>query len=67
MVTRKAFLQITKAMILGLRNSIADPSIHIKQTISKELAEILGAERGLSTFGLYKKITREYGDHACLP
>lgn len=54
MVTRKAFLQITKAMILGLRNSLADPSIHIKQTIMKELAEILGVERCV----LFK-ITRE--------
>ncbi len=45
MVERKAFLQITKAMILGLRNSLTDPSIHIKQSIMKELAEILGVER----------------------
>lgn len=45
MVERKAFLQITKAMIIGLRNSLADPSVVIKQTIMKELAEILGVER----------------------
>jgi GAF domain-containing protein len=45
MVERKAFLQITKAVILGLRNSLADPSVHIKQSIMKELAEILGVER----------------------
>jgi len=45
MVERKAFLQITKAMILGLRNSLTDPSVHIKQSIMKELAGILGAER----------------------
>jgi transcriptional regulator with GAF, ATPase, and Fis domain len=45
MVERKAFLQITKAMILGLRNSLTDPSINIKQSIMKELAEILGVER----------------------
>ncbi len=45
MVERKAFLQITKAMILGLRNGLADPCVKIKQIILKELAEILGAER----------------------
>ncbi|MEN6617345.1 MAG: GAF domain-containing protein [Syntrophorhabdus sp.] len=45
MVERKAFLQITKAMILGLRSSLADPRVRIKQSILKELAEILGAER----------------------
>jgi transcriptional regulator with GAF, ATPase, and Fis domain len=45
MVERKAFLQITKAMILGLRNSLYDPSVNIKQSIMKELAEILGVER----------------------
>jgi GAF domain-containing protein len=45
MVERKAFLQITKAMILGLRNSLADPRVRIKQSILKELAEILGAQR----------------------
>jgi hypothetical protein len=66
MVTRKAFLQITKAMILALRNSLANPSIHMKQTVMKELAEILGAERRLSPVELYKKITREYGNHAYL-
>lgn len=45
MVERKAFLQITKAMILGLRDSLSDPRVRIKQSILKELAEILGAER----------------------
>lgn len=45
MVERKAFLQITKAIILSLRNGLADPSVHIKQSIMKELAEILGVER----------------------
>jgi len=45
MVERKAFLQITKAMILGLRNGLADPHVKIKQIILKELAEILGVER----------------------
>ncbi|OPX95828.1 MAG: GAF domain protein [Syntrophorhabdus sp. PtaB.Bin006] len=45
MVERKAFLQITKAMILGLRNGLADPSVRIKQSIMKEFAEILGVER----------------------
>lgn len=32
-------------MILGLRNSLTDPSVHIKQSIMKELAEILKVER----------------------
>lgn len=32
-------------MILGLRNSLYDPSVNIKQSIMKELAEILGVER----------------------
>ena len=32
-------------MILGLRNSLCDPSVNIKQSIMKELAEILGVER----------------------
>ena len=45
MVERKAFLQLTKAIILGLRNSLADPSVHIKQSIMKELVEIFGVER----------------------
>jgi len=54
MVERKAFLRITKAMILGLRGSLADPSLHIKQSILKELAQILGVERCV----LFK-ITRE--------
>ncbi|MBP1749085.1 MAG: hypothetical protein H6Q52_1624 [Deltaproteobacteria bacterium] len=45
MIERKAFLQITKAMILGIRNSLIDPSVRIKQSIIKELAEILGVER----------------------
>ncbi|MCK9228232.1 MAG: GAF domain-containing protein [Syntrophorhabdaceae bacterium] len=45
MIERKAFLQITKAMILGLRNSLTDPRVKIKQSILKELAEILGVER----------------------
>jgi len=45
MIERKAFLQITKAIILDLRNSLTDPSVCIKQTILKELAEILGVER----------------------
>ena len=42
MVERKAFLQITKAMILGLKNSLVDPRVKIKQSILKELAEMLG-------------------------
>jgi len=62
MVERKAFLQITKAMILGLRNGLADPSVRIKQSIMKELAEILGVERCVlfkivseGTNGLFKE------------
>ena len=45
MIERKAFLQITKAIILGLRNGLANPSERIKQNIIEELAEILGVER----------------------
>ena len=45
MIERKAFLRITKAMILGLRNGLANPSERIKQNIIEELAAILGAER----------------------
>jgi len=45
MIERKAFLQITKAIIRDLRKSLADPSVRIKQTILKQLAEILGVER----------------------
>ena len=45
MIERKAFLEIAKAIILDLRNSLTDPSVRIKQTILKELAEILGVER----------------------
>jgi transcriptional regulator with GAF, ATPase, and Fis domain len=45
MIEGKAFLQITKATILGLRNGLTDPSVHIKQSIMKELVEILGVDR----------------------
>jgi transcriptional regulator with GAF, ATPase, and Fis domain len=45
MIERNAFLRITKAIILDLRNSLTDPSVRIKQTILKELAGILGLER----------------------
>ena len=45
MIERKAFLQITKALILGLRNALTDPSACIKQNIIEELAQILGVER----------------------
>ena len=45
MIERKAFLRITKAMILGLRNGLANPSERIKQNIIEELAAILGVER----------------------
>jgi hypothetical protein len=44
-IERKAFLQITKALIHGLRNGLADPSACIKQNIIEELAGILGVER----------------------
>jgi len=44
-IERKAFLRITKAMILGLRNGLANPSELIKQNIIEELAAILGVER----------------------
>ena len=45
MIERKAFLQITKALILGMRNSLADPSASMTQTIMEELAGVLGVER----------------------
>ena len=45
MIERKAFLQITKAMIMGLRSGLTDPSERIKQNIIEELAAILGVER----------------------
>ncbi|MGD0663883.1 MAG: GAF domain-containing protein [Syntrophorhabdales bacterium] len=45
MIERKAFLQITKALILGMRNSLADPFACIKQNIIEELAAVLGMER----------------------
>jgi GAF domain-containing protein len=44
-IERKAFLRITKAMILGLRNGLSNPSERIKQHIIEQLAEILGVER----------------------
>ena len=45
MIERKAFLQITKALIFGLRNALTDPSACIKQNIIEELAGIMGVER----------------------
>jgi GAF domain-containing protein len=54
MVERRAFLQITKAIILGLRNSLTNPSVNLKQSVMEELACILGVDRCV----LFK-ITRE--------
>jgi GAF domain-containing protein len=45
MIERKAFLQITKALILGMRNGLTDPSACMKQNIIEELAAVLGVER----------------------
>lgn len=45
MIERKAFLQITKAVILSLRSSLTDSSACIKQSIIEELVRILGVER----------------------
>jgi len=45
MIERKVILQLTKAIVLGLRNGLANPSERIKQNIIEELAEILGVER----------------------
>jgi len=44
-IERKAFLQITKALILGMRNGLTDPSSCMKQNIIEELAAVLGVER----------------------
>jgi len=45
MIERKAFLQITKALILGMRNGLTDPSACMKQNIIEELAAVLRVER----------------------
>ncbi len=45
MIERKAFLQITKALILSLRSGLTDSSVCIKQSIIEELAGILAVER----------------------
>ena len=45
MIERKAFLQITKALILGIRSGLTDPSASMKQSILVELAGVLGVER----------------------
>ena len=44
-IERKALLQIAKALILGMRNSLTDPIACIKQRIVEELAAVLGMER----------------------
>jgi hypothetical protein len=44
-IERKAFLQITKALIISLRSGLTDSSVCIKQSIIEELAGILGVER----------------------
>jgi GAF domain-containing protein len=44
-IERKAFLQITKALILGMRNGLTDPSACMKQNIIEELAAVLGVKR----------------------
>jgi GAF domain-containing protein len=45
MIERRAFLKITKALILGMRNSLTGPSACMKQNIIEELAAVLGVER----------------------
>ena len=45
MIERKAFLEITKALVLGMRNSLTDPFPCMKQNIIEELAVVLGMER----------------------
>ena len=45
MIERKAFLQITKALILGMRNGLTDPSACMKQNIIEELAAVLEVQR----------------------
>jgi len=45
MIERKAFLEITKALVLGMRNSLTDPFACMKQNIVEELAVVLGTER----------------------
>lgn len=44
-IERKALLQITKALILGMRNSLTDPFACMKQHIVEELAAVLRMER----------------------
>jgi len=44
-IERKALLQIAKALILGMRNSLTDPIACIKQRVVEELAAVLGMER----------------------
>jgi GAF domain-containing protein len=45
MIDRKALLQVTKALILGMRNGLTDPSACMKQNIIEEMAAVLGLER----------------------
>ena len=45
MIERRVIVQLTKAIVLGLRNGLANPSEHIKQNIIEELAQILEVER----------------------
>ncbi len=44
-IERKAFLRITKALILGMRNGLCDPFACMKQNIIEELTAVLGMER----------------------
>jgi GAF domain-containing protein len=44
-IERRAFLEITKALILGIRNSLTDPFACMMQNIIEELAAVLGMER----------------------
>ncbi len=45
MIERKAFLRITKALTLGMRNSLTDPSACMQQVIIEEMAAVLGVKR----------------------
>jgi GAF domain-containing protein len=45
MIERRVFLQITKSLILGMRNGLTNPSASMKQNITEELAAALGVER----------------------
>lgn len=45
MIERKAFLEITKALILGMRNELTNPSACMTQNIMEELASVLCVDR----------------------